>query len=508
MYFKPKISDVQLQYVRTTLMQAQDSVNLVNTTVKPDVFFKRLNFLLDLILRLQPYERYGIFKNGLPSEDYRRIITNLEATVNDFIDRAIEKNKQEIAALKRSASKEKHYYDFTASLISAFDCAHTFWAGDRGFPHYDGALFTKANYDRVQRIFNSDFDVDPYGITKLRTLDPAQAPANSTPEQPAQKPMAPEEYQTMRDYESQWLESHYDFNSAEGINRIPLVKDLRCPKTNGVTGEVYYYLRHKAYEHEKAGNIDLALQCLRKSNALLKLNCCYSKEEFYPLVKMLARDGRVEEAEREKDKIDRYCADAITKIQMKQLHKMQDDLGTDLVIMSAHGSVCPECAKYQGRVYSVSGKSKLFPKVPYFFKEGCVHSGCGHVFFPYIHGVNDPDLEYTLSVHPLKNKEYGKNIVIFSNRPFVDDRTDDVKEQAALVCKKQEEEREKQQYYEEHMIEVEAKRGQEARDYRWLQENIPGKCPKSVTGYRRMKTQNTKNYQALKQFAAEHGREI
>ncbi len=164
MFFKPKLSEKQLQCVRMTMVQVQDSTKLVNTTVKPDVFFKRLNFLLDLLLRLQPYEKYGIFKSGLPSKDYKRIIANLEAIVNDFIDRAIEKNKQEIAALKRPASKEKRYQDFTAALISAFDLANTFWAGDRGFPHYDGALFTKANYDRVQRIFYSDFDVDPYGI--------------------------------------------------------------------------------------------------------------------------------------------------------------------------------------------------------------------------------------------------------------------------------------------------------------------------------------------------------
>ncbi len=164
MFFKPKISDVQLQYVRTTLIQVQDSVKLVNTTVKPEVFFKRLNFLLDLLLRLQPYERYGIFKNGLPSKDYRHIIANLEATVNDFIDRAIDKNKQEIAALKRADSRERRYDNFAVDLISAFDCAHTFWTGDRGVPHYDGALFTEKNYERVQQIFNSDFNVNPYGV--------------------------------------------------------------------------------------------------------------------------------------------------------------------------------------------------------------------------------------------------------------------------------------------------------------------------------------------------------
>lgn len=59
-----------------------------------------------------------------------------------------------------------------------------------------------------------------------------------------------------------------------------------------------------------------------------------------------------------------------------------------------------------------------------------------------------------------------------------------------------------------YILEMEAKREQEALDYNWLQENLPDKCPKSLSGYRRMKTQNTKNFQALKQLAADLGKTI
>lgn len=45
-------------------------------------------------------------------------------------------------------------------------------------------------------------------------------------------------------------------------------------------------------------------------------------------------------------------------------------------------------------------------------------------------------------------------------------------------------------------------------DFAWIQKNIPDKCPKNITGYRRMKTQNTKNFQALKQAAADLGYQI
>lgn len=55
---------------------------------------------------------------------------------------------------------------------------------------------------------------------------------------------------------------------------------------------------------------------------------------------------------------------------------------------------------------------------------------------------------------------------------------------------------------------LEAKRREEENAFLWLQINIPDKCPKTVTGYRRMKTQNTKNYQLLKALAAQKGKEI
>lgn len=157
--FTPKISARDLQYVQSRMTQLQDSVNLINTTTKPDVFFKRLHFTLDLLLDLQSYEKYNIFKGSRPSEDYRKIINNLEATVNAFIDRAVAANNSKIATLKTEKSRQKNRKDFAIKLINAFDCAHTFWSGNvsqsKTFPHYKGPLFTPNNYKRVQAIYDS-----------------------------------------------------------------------------------------------------------------------------------------------------------------------------------------------------------------------------------------------------------------------------------------------------------------------------------------------------------------
>lgn len=152
--FAPKISPRDLKYVHSRMAQLQDTARLLNTTTKPDVFFKRLNFALDILLDLQSYEKYKIFKASTPTGDYNKIVRNMESTVDDFIDRAIEANRQKLATLKTEKAKKNNYEKFIVSLVSSFDCANTFWSGDRGHLHYTGPLFTANNYRRVQALFN------------------------------------------------------------------------------------------------------------------------------------------------------------------------------------------------------------------------------------------------------------------------------------------------------------------------------------------------------------------
>lgn len=182
-------------------------------------------------------------------------------------------------------------------------------------------------------------------------------------------------YQQLREFEANWLERNYDFNSFEGVRNIPVSKNIPgapSPKgpMKGHTGEVYYYLRHKAYKYEESGELDLALACMRKSVALVMCRQYYSAEDCYPLVRMLARFGYIDDAYSEKRKID---------------------------------------------------------------KALCITNG------------------------------------------------------------------------DDSIIKSEIKRRQELLDFEWIAKNIPDKCPKNITGYRRMRTQNTKNFQALKQSALDLG---
>ena len=339
----------------------------------------------------------------------------------------------------------------------------------------------------------------------------------------APKPISNEEYQKKREAEVVWLESHYDLNSAKGIMSIPERADLPRPTFGdgggfrSYTGDVDYYLRRKSGEYEEAGNIELAILCLRKSNAIrMTSRRGYRKDDYYRLVRLLAQNGYVKEAEAEKQKIDRFFGEEDVDLfpcwrdeAVNRLLSGLKDCGTDLAIMQPHGCACPECAKYQGRVFSVSGADRRFPRIPQeFFKYGGIHKGCGHSFFPFIYGVNDPQLDYTFSIQKIKKWKYRRDIIAFSNRPFVDDRPQEDIDAALELMEKNRIAAEKKKYADDHMIEAEALRGEMKREFKWIQDNLPDICPKSFSGYMRMKNSNSKNYQKIVAAATQKGRQL
>ena len=336
-------------------------------------------------------------------------------------------------------------------------------------------------------------------------------------------PISNEEYQAKRQAEIDWLEAHYDLSSADGIRSILERSDLPRPTFGdgggfrSYTGDIDYYLRKKGFEYEEAGNIELAILCLQKSNAIRMVSRRgYRKDDYYSYVRLLARSGFVKEAQAEKDKIDKFFGeeeiDAFPSWRdeaVKRLLRDSREVKTDLVIMNVHGGTCSECAKFQGRVFSLSGTDKRFPKIPErFFKYGGIHKGCRHSFYPFIYGVSNPDLEYTLSIQKIASKKYAKNIIAFSNRPFVDDRPQEDIDEANRLIEEKRIADEKKKDADDHMIEFEVQRGINKRDYKWIQDNLPEICPKSYSGYMRMKKSNTKNYQKIVAEAKRLGRII
>ena len=134
------------------MKRLHECVHLVNTTTKPDVFFRRLHFLLDLLLDLCDTEKHKSYKQGeTPTDNFNRIVGNLEATVNDFIDRAVADEREKINSLKTQKAKINRAENFEVKMLAAFDVSHSFWSGDNVLPHYTGPLFTEANTQYLEK---------------------------------------------------------------------------------------------------------------------------------------------------------------------------------------------------------------------------------------------------------------------------------------------------------------------------------------------------------------------
>jgi SPP1 gp7 family putative phage head morphogenesis protein len=54
--------------------------------------------------------------------------------------------------------------------------------------------------------------------------------------------------------------------------------------------------------------------------------------------------------------------------------------GVDLIEMSSHENPSDMCAPLQGKIYSISGDNKKYPKAP----DLPIHPNCRHSFLPYI----------------------------------------------------------------------------------------------------------------------------
>ncbi len=146
--------------------------------------------------------------------------------------------------------------------------------------------------------------------------------------------------------------------------------------------------------------------------------------------------------------------------------KQVQELGYDLVKMSSHPDSCPICQQFEGRVYSISGKDKRFPKLDIAFSSGYanIHPNCRHTLEPYIEAFNDVDKD-----------------IINSNRPFTEpDRND----------------RQVQTYYQ--IQREKAKLRADRLQWEKYRTVLGNEAPSTLAGFRRMKTANSENYQELK----------
>lgn len=289
-------------------------------------------------------------------------------------------------------------------------------------------------------------------------LEPLKSAAENRAGQQSNGKISAEKYEDLRFKETKWLEQNYPIETIADVNAIPEDAPLPGDIGKGKAGGLWQYLRRKSRDFEEQGEIDLSIACMKKSICFMRLRygSNYGRKESMSLVYLLLRHGKNEEAEAEYKCIEEHYNKSEVESRRNayaRACKIAEDLETDFLQIQAHGSTCPECAVYQGRVFSISGKSKVFPPMPdHIRNNGAIHPGCHHTFFAYIHGATVIDMKRITTVHPLVNPKYGKDIVTFSNRPFVDDRTEECKRIAEENRKKRAEKRRLERLAEQRAI--------------------------------------------------------
>ena len=210
----------------------------------------------------------------------------------------------------------------------------------------------------------------------------------------------------------------------------------------------------------------------------------WKRKDFLRLVEYLYEAGYNEEAEMQLKKIDDFFAkqDIVQESFSSALTSAQF-LETDLMEVYSFSPFCKECAKYVNRIYSISGKDRRFPSIKGAARN-CLHELRCLSFSPFVLGVDEPTFKC-------------KNIIKYSNRPFVDERSpEEIKKYSDWREMLEREEMEQ------------AKRETDRLLYSWIAKNLPTLCPKSFGAFRRMKNSKSKNYQKIVQEASKLGKEI
>ncbi len=99
---------------------AQDSVKLVNTTKKPDVFFDRYDLLLDCTEKLSLMKHLMNFSGTKPSKQLATFLAEKEKATSLFIKRFYQETIDKIKSLKTDKAKHSNAIQFYVTLEDYF----------------------------------------------------------------------------------------------------------------------------------------------------------------------------------------------------------------------------------------------------------------------------------------------------------------------------------------------------------------------------------------------------
>jgi hypothetical protein len=111
-----QLRQASVQQAQNDLRIMNDCEKLLSTTVKPDVFFNRLNLMVEKGQHLQQLEKYISFSGASPTAALNEIKQNYQEAVRQFLVRYFSDTFDKAEAMKTEKGKQNKYIKFYESL--------------------------------------------------------------------------------------------------------------------------------------------------------------------------------------------------------------------------------------------------------------------------------------------------------------------------------------------------------------------------------------------------------
>ncbi len=302
----------------------------------------------------------------------------------------------------------------------------------------------------------------------------------------------------------------YDLENSEDIKAIHIPKYLH---NRGISSPVMNldYIIKMRLECESRPTLAVPL-AYKVANLMIASNIGWNKKDFYRLVIQLWSVGEINYADYLLKELKKYVPEVDQKDEVKWHHNNSFDqalryakqINTDFIQIGYLGCVCSECAPFQNRIYSISGRDKKFPRLPEFIiKNKGLHCNISTDAILYYPGCTITQYIYkpdgTVASKEIDAPKY-------SNRPFVDDRSDAEKQNYENWKANNDKQKSAEDNYfnREYWID----KYNERLEYQQIINILGDKAPKSYSGYQRMKKNNTANFQKILELAKENNIKI
>lgn len=290
----------------------------------------------------------------------------------------------------------------------------------------------------------------------------------------------------------------YDLENPESI------KSIKIPNFKSTSG-MPYITRNMAYIIKMAASAEhrphIAVPLVYKAaNLMMACDIAWGKDEYYRIIKQLWLIGEIKYGDYLLSSLEKrvpYLSDGtyITRAVWENKKNLANTLNEDLWLIDYSRVACETCAIYQNRIYSYSGEDKRFPKLPDFIKfNGTIHHG-SHNSIDSILFYDGFEMYKTVYQSKDQSTRIAVDPIEYSNRPFVDDRSDIEKQIFEEFEQRRDREKQaKEEYYDRNFWINEYYKHLE---YQNIVDVMGDKAPKSYSAYRRMKKNNTANYQKI-----------